>query len=231
MSVQQDKFLAIANKIREKTNTEDLIKPNDFVDKIDDVFEAGKTSEYDRFWDNLLNYGNATCTNYLFQSPRWTDEIYNPPYTIKCQTGGGSMTNMYIYTKITDTKVPIDMRGSHTNNSFGYGELVTIRKLIVDESTVFADNTFSYAQKLKNITFEGTIASNIDFQYSPLTKDSIINIFNALSSETSGLTLTLKRTAVNTAFGIDVTDKTTYPEGSEFYNLRHSKDNWTVSCR
>ena len=54
-------------------------------------------------------------------------------------------------------------------------------------------------------------------------------IISALSRTTTGKTLTLKKTAVNEAFGIDVDDETTYPEGSEYYTLRHSRDNWTFS--
>lgn len=41
MSIQQEKFKAIADKIREKTNKTDVIKPNDFVNKIDEVYNAG----------------------------------------------------------------------------------------------------------------------------------------------------------------------------------------------
>lgn len=52
-------------------------------------------------------------------------------------------------------------------------------------------------------------------------------IVTALANDTTGKTLQLKKTAVNNAFGIDIDDETTYPEGSEFYTLRHSKDNWT----
>jgi hypothetical protein len=39
----------------------------------------------------------------------------------------------------------------------------------------------------------------------------------------------LSKAAVNNAFGIDVDDASTYPEGSEYYNLRYSKSNWTFN--
>ena len=41
MSYQQEQFKAIADKIREKTGTTDPIKPIDFANKIDEVYEAG----------------------------------------------------------------------------------------------------------------------------------------------------------------------------------------------
>ena len=139
--------------------------------------------------------------------------------------------------------------------------LKTVDKLIISENgSQTWDNAFYNCTALENITFEGVIGNNIDFRYSPLTKDSIMgklitseeyevlsdavktnNVFEfngdyyyggiitALKSDTTGKTLTLKKTAVNNAFGINVDDATTYPEGSEYYILRHSKDNWNIS--
>lgn len=46
MSIQQEKLKAIADKIREKTGETNPIKPNDFVNKIDDVYNAGKKLSY-----------------------------------------------------------------------------------------------------------------------------------------------------------------------------------------
>lgn len=42
LTIMQEKFKAIADKIREKLGITDLIKPNDFVNKIDDVYDAAK---------------------------------------------------------------------------------------------------------------------------------------------------------------------------------------------
>lgn len=106
----------------------------------------------------------------------------------------------------------------------------TIDKLIIkpDGSTEYG-NGFKYANKLKNITIEGTIGKNWNMQWCPLSKASIISVVNALSQTTSNLTVTFKKAAINEAFGINVDDVSTYPEGSEFYNLRNSKSNWTFS--
>lgn len=80
-------------------------------------------------------------------------------------------------------------------------------------------------------TNDSEIAQNgivLDYATS-LSKESIANIINTLSTTTSGLSITFNKKSVNTAFGINVDDVTTYPEGTEYYNLRHSKDNWTIS--
>lgn len=105
-----------------------------------------------------------------------------------------------------------------------------IDKLIVYDYTKYT-NTFQYSYVLEHMIVEGTIAQNgFNVRWSTnLDKESITSIINALSTTTSGLTVTLSKTAVNNAFGIDVDDPTTYPEGSEWYELRHSRDNWTVN--
>ena len=104
----------------------------------------------------------------------------------------------------------------------------TIDKLILTEKQKYS-STFTDCKNLKNIVIEGLIGNNIDFGQSPLSKDSITSIVNALSGTVTGQTLTLQKSAVNDAFSINVDDESTYPEGSEFYTLRHSKDNWTFS--
>ena len=66
MSIMQEKFKAIADKIREKLDITELIKPNDFADKIDDVYAAGKKAEYDAFWDVCQNNGERNDYQYAF---------------------------------------------------------------------------------------------------------------------------------------------------------------------
>lgn len=103
-----------------------------------------------------------------------------------------------------------------------------IDKLISTEKTVF-NNAFDQATYLTNITMSGVVAKSINFGTCPLNEASIISVVNVLSPSTTGQTVTFKKTAVNTAFGINVDDVSTYPVGSEFYNLRNSKPNWTFS--
>ena len=125
---------------------------------------------------------------------------------------------------------------SHANTSSVTGlfnetrNLKIVEKLILrgDGSQTFS-NTFNQCNSLENIVFEGVIGKNIGFGQSPLSKDSITSIVNHLSETATGQTLTLKKSAVNEAFSINVDDESTYPEGSEYYTLRHSKDNWTFS--
>lgn len=117
----------------------------------------------------------------------------------------------------------------YTHNYGSTSPVKKIDKLISSEKTVFATPTFQNATYLEDITMDGVVAKSIDFGACPLNKASIISVVNVLSSSTTGQTVTFKKTAVNTAFGINVDDTSTYPVGSEFYNLRNSKPNWTFS--
>ena len=82
MSIQQKKLKAIADKIRDKTGETDLIKPNDFVNKIDDVYESGKKDAYDTFWDAFQDNGNRTDYNYAFCNTYWNETTLKPKYDI-----------------------------------------------------------------------------------------------------------------------------------------------------
>lgn len=113
-----------------------------------------------------------------------------------------------------------------TNNK----RLKTLKIGKIPASTKF-QTVFTGCSALENLTLDGVIAQNgFDVSQSPLlTKASIENIINTLSPTTSGMSVTLSKEAVNNAFGIDVDDASTYPEGSEYYTLRHSRDNWTIN--
>lgn len=102
-------------------------------------------------------------------------------------------------------------------------KLRKIAKITVDADTRF-NNSFAYCTSLEEVLFEGEIGQNgLTLQYSTtLNKASIVSIINCLSTNTSGLTVTLSKTAVNNAFEGGST-------GSEWLNLIAAKSNWTIS--
>jgi hypothetical protein len=103
------------------------------------------------------------------------------------------------------------------------GALHTIARVRIDEDTRIT-NAFDSLRQLKNLTIEDTIGQNgFNVQWSTkLSKASITSIINALSTTTSGLTVTLSKTAVNNAFNGGST-------GDEWLNLVATKNNWTIS--
>ena len=44
-------FTSIADKMRELLGTVEKIKPKNFVNKLTEIFNTGKKSAYDEFWD------------------------------------------------------------------------------------------------------------------------------------------------------------------------------------
>lgn len=143
------------------------------------------------------------------------------------------MNAFYYLTKVTELGV-IDMSSATDIRStfIGCRLLQKIEKIVMSETTGLqhATSTFNDCSALEEVYFEGVIACSIDLRWSTkLSKESIVSLINILSTTTTDKTLSLSKTAVNTAFGIDVDDETTYPKGSEYYTLRHSKDNWTFS--
>ena len=118
----------------------------------------------------------------------------------------------------------IDTRSAENLQTiFGYAyKLKTIRLLILkdDGSQLFGNNSFNYCNELVDLTIQGVIGTTgANLQWSTkLSKDSITSVVNALSSTTSGLSITLSKTAVNNAF-------TT----AEWNTLAGTKTNWTIN--
>lgn len=219
------------------------------------VYDAGKKSQYDEFWDEYQQNGKRTDYRYAFAGEGWNEKAYTPKYPI---TLSGSGVAAYIFSncmlekignidmsKVTGNVANVIRQNSLlteigeivlnnnvtqvTNFFYSNGKLITIKKLKFGTLTK-CDTAFYGNESLTNIIIEGVIAGNINFQHSPLlSKESLISIINALSKSTSSLTVTFSKDAVNSAFGIDIDDETTYPEGSEYYTLRNTKSNWTFN--
>lgn len=185
------------------------------------VYNAGKKSQYDEFWDSFQDNGNRTNYNSAFRgtNPRvnggWNDTTFKPKYPM-CPTNSGSM---FYYSNITNIEnTAIDFSNS-TNFSymfqgspviyigvmdvtscteldhtfFGGFYIKRIRKMIVNENNVFA-YTFRSCSRLSEIEFEGVIGNDIAFGDSPLTLESARSIINALydySGTSTTHTLTL----------------------------------------
>lgn len=154
------------------------------------VYEAGRKSEYDAFWDSYQENGNRTHYDTAFAGNGWTNENFKPKYDIKPQRA------MYLFraTKISGDvadileKLGVIMDFSNctyaielfsncfnitrlgiidgskfvqTTSAFAFcGTLTTIDKIISSESTPWHSTTFSGCEKLENVIFEGVIGKN-----------------------------------------------------------------------
>ena len=217
--------------------------------------DTGGKSYYDEFWDNVLAVGSW---QFLFGGRAWTAKTFRPPFNLVlegncnyCFYGSGLnvdfpdfLTELAIRMNTTAMTSANSMfsNGRFTvigevdfsnceivNSTFSYcGYLRTIVKIIVHENLKFS-SAFNSCQVLNHMIVEGTIGQNgFDVKWSPLDKESLTSIVNALSTTTSGMTVTLSLNAVNKAFETSegANDGRT---SAEWLALAGTRSNWTIS--
>jgi hypothetical protein len=169
----------IANAIREHTNPDVEFKPSEMAGAVGNVFDAGKADEYDRFWDELQNYGKIKRYTNAFQYGIWTDEAFNPKYTFYTN----SCNAMFQHTELTDTKVPIRIvAGSQSYYLFDNAKkMKTIREIIYEGTGQIWSSMVTNCTSLENIKITGTMYGNVNFQWCPLTVESMKNIISCLN--------------------------------------------------
>ena len=187
MSIQQEKFAAIADAIRVKTGSTDLIKPSEFADKVDEVYKTGYQDYCDLIWDAFQDGGKRTDYKKAFYNWDKFKECFKPKYDIK-PTGSVSemfaSVNQYIsiptlceaqgivldFSKVTDFTNMLNMSAiyrigvvdcsSATSLSLAFyyaSSLNTIDKLIVHEGITTYSNCFTNGSLLKNITIHNPL--------------------------------------------------------------------------
>lgn len=116
---------------------------------------------------------------------------------------------------------------------FSAKELVhvdTIRLKSDGTQTFIASLSFSGLSELEHCVFEGVIGqANFNVKWSPkLDKESLASIVRCLSESTTGLSVTVSKTAVDTAFetGVGAADGST---STEWLALIGTRLNWTIN--
>lgn len=153
-----------------------------------------------------LDFSNDTATSYLSQASKY---LINFP-TIDSRKRG------------------------HWNYGFYNCDLLhTIEKIILkdDGSQAFSNTSFGYLPSLVEIRFEGVIGKGgLNLQWSKsLSKASIYSIINALSTTTSGLSITLSLQAVDQAFADPENGDLSGEYSTEWANLITTRSNWTIN--
>lgn len=212
---------------------------------------AGREAEHNEFWESAIPDFKAVSGAASFAGRRWNDKTFIPPqkitFTGNCgycfyqsgiekeitdlvEFGDGltSLANAFHGCKIK-TIPALNASGIGTlANTFYLSEAEKVILLAVSASTKYS-STFHEASKLKSLTIGGTIGQvGFDTKWSPLDKESLTSIVNALSSTTTGLTVTLSLHAVNKAFETSegANDGSASPE---WLALTSTKTNWTIS--
>lgn len=213
------------------------------------VFEAGKKSEYDRFWDVYQENGNMTYYAYAFAGVGWTQSVFKPKYNIEPVTP----TSMFSSSRIVDIRpqtIGVDVDFSKctsfyylcSNSTIKYigvvdcssaqsaslsyifssaKELVSVEKVIMPEmdSAGFADKSFENAVKLEHIRIEGVIHRSTSLRWSPLLSKASME----------SMINALSDTAEGQTITFSQAAKNNAFTDSEWAELIGTKPNWTFS--
>ena len=179
MSVNE-KMTAIARAIREKTGGTAPLTLDGMAEAIEDVYQAGVTAEYDRFWDAYQENGKKTDYRFAFAGPSWTDETFKPKYPFPTFSVTGYM---FSFSGISTIEHDLDM--SAINNAAqiftGCSKLKRIKSIRFKEDATAVTNPFASCTSLSDITINGRVGFSISFSGCPLTYTSLASIINSLT--------------------------------------------------
>jgi hypothetical protein len=204
-------FQSIADKIRSKTGKSNAIVANDFPESVDEVFEAGKKSEYDAFWDAYQDNGNRTNYSNGFSGIGWNSETFVPKYDIYTWSAymlfresgnidmeetlvkrgksitvtGEDFAYMFSLSRIAviDGIIFTSNGGCNLNNTFtGMPNLKEIRCEIPYTNSINSGDVFREAIHLTHIRFKGPINVNLNLQWSPLDVTTLKHIISLLTN-------------------------------------------------
>ena len=209
------KLTAIADAIRSKTETTDLLTLDEMPSAIEGI-QSGGSDFYDTFWNGFQQNGALTDYSYAFNAVGWTDDTLKPKYIIKplkatnmfssgCRitvvndekfdfsecTSGNNL--FYLNTKIQEVNIDISKITNFTS-AFYYCSIlknVTLRNINSECSFL---NAFYLCGSLVNFNMTGTIGKSISFANSGgLSDSSIQNIIDGLATVETAQTLTFHK--------------------------------------
>ena len=114
----------VCEKIRELTDSTDVVKSGELPDKVAEVYEAGKQAEYDAFWDAYQNYGKLRYYKMLFAGNGWNKDTFKPKYDIIDTNGQAVFQESLIYVDLREhlnnLGVRLDTSGAKTLSYYFY---------------------------------------------------------------------------------------------------------------
>ena len=162
MATVYEKMTAIADAIREKTGETKLLTLDDMATDIPKVYDAGKKSQYDEFWDCLQFSGNRRDYVGTFSGRGWNEENFKPKYDIKPIKASYMFLNDYEwgssnYNGIKDLPACLERAGvtldfSRCTSLTGVWSFSCVEHIgVVDTRKARLDQTFYYSGNLHTI--------------------------------------------------------------------------------
>jgi hypothetical protein len=202
-------YTAVCDSIREKTGKTEVIKSGEMPSAVGEVFDAGKQSEYEAFWDTYQKNGERKDYAQAFYGGCWTTSTLRPKYDIipnnltRAFCGNQLAVDLVEHFKsigiVFDVSKPCHLQQCFESSKYTRvgelvcseqssmnaqifnvcGNLVTIDRLTVCELNNLA-MAFNGCTKLVNITMSGTIGNSLSFNWSPLSVESMKSIISCL---------------------------------------------------
>lgn len=203
--------------------------------------DTGGKSFYDAFWDDKThNWTRTDYTNAFSNDICYS--ILPPPRVIQVKSAGymfcasaanntenfdfSLCTNFnYCFNWATIKNAVVDMSSDTNNHSAMFTGCTAESVSLSGTDNLTTGIGMGQMYNLKEVRIEGVFHVNLNIgQSTLLSRDSILNIFNAMSATpVSGATLTLSTTAVNKAFG-----STSAQEWLDLVNPKRAVG-WTIS--
>lgn len=180
---------------------------------------------------------NSSCQ--MFNACRLLKKVEKDCFDLSNIPKGITVNSGYYYTWYDNKElIEVEDIGIGRIAPYGYNytwagcsKLKYIWGMGFDANTLF-DSVFNNCSELEELRiYEGSVIgkSGVNIRWSTkLSKTSIENIFAVLSTETSGLSITLSKAAVNKAFETaeGLNDGST---STEWLELRATRTNWTIN--
>ena len=171
----------------------------------------GMQTEYDGFWDEFQQNGTRVSYNYAFYGGSWTEAIFKPKYDIvpthSTQAFYSSpiknltsvlekqgvvldtsnciaMSYTFAHSKLENIpKLDMSVCTNSSAMLVTCTSLVQIGGIVSSGKTGFSNDTFQNCSALEHCIFEGTIATNINLQWSKkLDMESLGSLFRCLKN-------------------------------------------------
>ena len=236
-------YAAIAQSIRDKTGQTTKYLPSEMAAAIQRI-EGGSM---DAFWDVYQQSGNRGSYEGAFYGSGWTADTFKPKYPVAPNgsatrifasnpivgdlrdycvldlSGATNVSYAFYYSKFTHLGVldlsGVTAAGSYAQTFAGMSNLVEIEQITFGATSGSYSSVFNGASNLVKLTVAGEIkAGGLSFYpCTKLSRASIESVVAALSTETSGLTITFSKASVNAAFS-----------DAEWATLTASRGNWDI---
>ncbi len=214
------------------------------------VFGAGKTEQYNTFWDNFQQNGNHRTYSHAFKGVGWNDNTFKPKYDLIFDEWDNYV---FHYSDITDLKSIIEKHGITFDTSavkgftswfYGSKKLMYLPPIDMAGATACL-NMFGYCSALKEVdlsNLSGDVQGhNTVFQYcGELRELRLTNcVFGTdgwdfrwstlLSKESiEGIINSLSQTTAGLSITISKTAKENAFSDEEWASIISTRPNWTV---